>query len=98
MSDRPSEGWELEELREEFDWMYEFNSRMAERITDDPDVHSLAAYVEKLERTNADLRELVVEVFRCARRGAGCETCKAYNDGYACVYIMRELGIEVDDG
>lgn len=57
MSDRPSEGWELEELREEFDWMYEFNSRMAERITDDPDVHSLAAYVEKIERTNAELHK-----------------------------------------
>lgn len=49
-----------------------------------------------LECDNAKLRELVVEVFDCARRGAACEMCKVNNDGYACVYIMRELGIEVE--
>lgn len=46
---------------------------------------------------NAKLRELVVEVFECARRGAACETCKVNNDGYACVYIMHELGVEVTE-
>lgn len=50
----------------------------------------------ELEAENAELRELVVEVFDCARRGAACETCKVNNDGYACVYIMRELGVEVE--
>ena len=50
---------------------------------------------DNLEAENAKLRELVVEVFKCARRGADCETCKVINDGYACTYIMRELGIEV---
>lgn len=50
----------------------------------------------RLSDENAKLRELVVEVFECARRGAACETCKVNNDGYACVYIMRELGVEVD--
>ena len=46
---------------------------------------------------NAKLMELVVEVFECARRGAACETCKVNNDGYACVYIMRELGLEAGE-
>lgn len=45
---------------------------------------------------NVKLRELVVEVFGCARRRESCETCKVNNDDYACVYIMRELGVEVD--
>lgn len=50
-----------------------------------------------IEADNAKLRELAVEVFECARRGAACETCKVNNDGYACVYIMRELGVEVTE-
>ena len=58
MSDRPSDAFELDELRDEFDWMFEFNSRMAESIRKDPDVHNLAAHVSKLERENASLREL----------------------------------------
>lgn len=59
MSERPSDGWELDELRDEFDWMFDFNSRMAERIREDPDVHNLADYVSSLEHDNAELRELV---------------------------------------
>ena len=46
----------VDELRNEYDWMYEFMSRMAERITNDPDVHNLADYVQKLEDENARLR------------------------------------------
>ena len=57
MSDRPSDGMELDELRDEFDWMFEFSSRMAERIRDDADVHNLADYVGKLESENARLRD-----------------------------------------
>ena len=44
------------ELREEYDWMYEFQSRMAERINGNPDVHNLVDYVNKLEAENARLR------------------------------------------
>lgn len=61
MSERPSDGWEFDELRDEFDWMFEFNSRMAESIRKDPDVHNLASYVSKLEQENAELRELLSE-------------------------------------
>lgn len=57
MSDRPSDGMGLDELREEFDWISEFQSRMAERICGDADVHNLVDYVGKLERENAKLRD-----------------------------------------
>ena len=57
MSDRPSDGMELDELRDEYDWMYEFQSLMAERIRGDADVHNLVDYVCKLEDENAKLRE-----------------------------------------
>ena len=46
----------VDELRNEYDWMYEFMSRMAERIRGDADVHNLADYVQKLEDENARLR------------------------------------------
>ena len=65
MSDRPSDGMELDELRDEFDWMFEFQSRMAERIRGDADVHNLADYVGKLENENAKLRELIKDL-KCA--------------------------------
>lgn len=57
MTDRPSDGMTLEELREEFDWISEFQSRMAERIRGDADVHNLVDYVGKLESENTKLRE-----------------------------------------
>lgn len=53
---RPSDGFTIEELRDEFDWMFEFDSRMAERIRGDADVHNLVDYVNKLEAENAKLR------------------------------------------
>ena len=56
---RPSDSFELDELKEEFDWMYEFESRMAERITHDPDVHNLVDYVNKLESENSKLKTLL---------------------------------------
>ena len=57
---------------------------------------NMLQHLRHVESENAKLRELVVEVFDCARRGAACETCKVNNDGYACVYIMRDLEIEVE--
>ena len=54
---RPSDGMTLDELRDEFDWMFEFESRMAERICEDADVHNLVDYVTGLEVENAKLRE-----------------------------------------
>lgn len=53
---RPSDDMTLEELREEYDWIYEFQSRMADRISGNPDVHNLVDYVNKLEAENARLR------------------------------------------
>lgn len=50
----------LDELRDEFDWMFEFQSRMAERIRGDADVHHLVDYVGKLESENAKLRKCCV--------------------------------------
>lgn len=58
---RPSDGFDLDELKEEFDWLYEFDSRMAERITHDPDVHNLVDYVNKLEFENAQLKACSVD-------------------------------------
>ena len=58
---RPSDDFELDELKEEFDWLYEFDSRMAERITNDPDVHNLVDYVNKLESESAKLRALLTD-------------------------------------
>jgi hypothetical protein len=56
---RPSDDFEPDELKEEYDWLYEFESHMAERITHDPDVHNLVDYVNKLESENAKLRTLL---------------------------------------
>ena len=58
---RPSDGFDLDELKEEFDWMHEFLGRMAERITRDPDVHNLVDYVTKLELENETLKACSVD-------------------------------------
>ncbi len=71
MSDRPSDGMGLEELREEFDWISEFQSRMAERIRGDEDVHNLVDYVEKLERENTRLRSCLSDDAANARQIMG---------------------------
>lgn len=55
---RPSDGMTLDELRDEFDWMFEFQSRMAERIRQDADVHNLVDYVTGLEAENRKLRAM----------------------------------------
>lgn len=56
---RPSDDMTLEELREEYDWICEFQGRMAERIRGNPDVHNLVDYVNQLEAENYKLRELL---------------------------------------
>lgn len=63
MDKSPSEGMTLEELRPEFDWMFEFQSRMAERIRADADVHNLADYVAKIESENAKLQKQSERLF-----------------------------------
>ena len=99
----------LDELRDEFDWMFEFESRMAERIRDDRDVHSLASYVTKLEAENANLRELLLGLLSshdkmCTQRGNcfGCQFFDTERFSSACPYFKlsqtaRELGVEVDE-
>lgn len=67
---RPSDGMTLDELRDEFDWMFEFDSRMAERIREDADVHNLVDYVTGLETDNAALRE---ELAKWERLAAGID-------------------------
>lgn len=80
----------LEELCEEYDWMFEFQSRMAERISGDADVHNLVDYVGKLESENAELRECLQDLAEHIRE----------DDGFGLDYgwmldRMRELGVEV---
>ena len=99
---RPSADFTTEELRAEYDWLYEFQSHLAERIRGDEDVHSLADYVAKIEDENAKLRELVVALQRCqdGRCDGECPmftpednirgvppVCEAYG-------VMRKLGLE----
>lgn len=100
MSDRSSDGFTLDELREEYDWMSDFMGRMAERIRGNTDVRSLAAYVAKLESENAKLRELSERMFD--RVNYECRCCSIFcsdwdEDNECCVFAtsMRELGIEV---
>lgn len=96
----------VDELRNEYDWMYEFMSRMAESIRGNPDVHSLHDYVAKIEDENARLRELVRGLDHCMRSTssssdecAGCPLQGWSTDGFQCTKSdrMRELGIEVDE-
>ena len=94
---RPSAAFTHDELCDEFDWMYEFNSRMSERIRNDPDVHNLVAYVEKLESQNKELRELASVLHQCLN-DEGCEGCPMQDDDGWCVrdIRLRELQAEVE--
>lgn len=102
MSDleRPSDAFEPDELRAEFDWMYEFQSRMAESIRGDADVHNLVDYVNKLEADNKRLRDLAMYMHQMI------DECTAYRHPYpqqAVSYLglleverrMKEAGVEV---
>lgn len=73
---RPSDGMTLDELREEFDWISDFQSRMAERIRGDADVHNLVDYVAKLESDKTKLEGLVLDALAFA---------------LACVWHLNEL-------
>ena len=75
MSDRPSDGMDIDELRDEFDWITEFQSRMAERIRGDADVHNLVDYVGKLEAENAKLREQLEGIVGRSFRTADKMSC-----------------------
>lgn len=109
MSDRPSDGFTFDELREEYDWMSDFNDRMAKHCGT-KDCPSLVAYVNKLESENAKLRELAagvghllfsLDVDYCAScpKDSINHPCPVYTvGGGECLYKtdMRELGVEVD--
>jgi len=85
----------VDELRNEYDWMYEFMGRMAEHIRGDADVHSLADYVYKIEGDNAKLRQLVRHLMACGRN-KDCDTCPYREEPCDFDHDARELGIEVD--
>ena len=105
---RPSDGMTLDELRDEFDWMFEFQSRMAERIRQDADVHNLVDYVTGLEAENrklramrdtwaendAKLRELVRHLYEY--RQLYFKTGIYPTDHGVTERCMRELGIRED--
>lgn len=103
---RPSDGWDMDELREEFDWMCEFYGRMAERIRGDADVHNLADYVARLESENDRLRDIsrLVAEFLSHDRCEGCVTKRACNAGELdhcwmaeeLVRMLGEVGEQVD--
>lgn len=50
--------------------------------------------VGELEAENAELRELVSELYECSRQ-CGCDHC-GYKDGCSMFDRMAQLGIEVD--
>ena len=58
----------------------------------------LGAFVDSLcdplNAENEKLLELAIMLHGCAMHSASCEKCRENNDGYACDYIMQELGIE----
>lgn len=83
-----------DELLDEAAWTREFLNRMAEHCGT-KDCPSLVAYVNKLRDENARLRDLVEMLYECPK-GPKCDECMGLNDGFACAYIMRELGFEVD--
>lgn len=100
---RPSDGMTLEELREEYDWMCEFQSRMAERIRGDADVHNLVDYVRKLEADRERMFRACVEknqtILRlCDERARLREMCRRLfdelytlvDDNFSDVYTQYE--------
>ena len=90
------DGMDYEELLDECEWMSSFLSMMAERITEDPDVHNLVDYVRKIEGENAKLRRLVCKFYHCQKHRE-CVDCP-YVDDTSCFLEdeFRELGIEVN--
>ncbi len=100
---RPSDGMTLDELRDEFDWICEFQSRMAERIRGDADVHNLVDYVRKLEADRERMFRACVEknqtILRlCDERARLREMCRRLfdelytlvDDNFSDVYTQYE--------
>lgn len=53
--------------------------------------------VKELKDENAKLRDLVELLIGCPK-APECDECKHLNGGdYACAYLMRELGFEVEE-
>lgn len=50
---------------------------------------------DRLRSENAKLRELVEMLYECPK-APECDECKRLNGDYACAYLMRELGFEVE--
>lgn len=100
MSKRPSDAFDFDELRDEYDWLFEFESRMAAHCGTH-DVPNLVAYMNKLERENTKLRELVQGIWRaCPVYEDDCKRCQHFvgdDDWCDFVQTMRELGAEVDE-
>lgn len=96
---KPSAAFTHDELCDEFDWMYEFSSRMAERIRNDPDVHNLVAYVEKLEGQNKELQKLCADLHKLADESyvPFVRVNRWLAEIADIEYRMRNLGIEVPE-
>lgn len=97
---KPSDGMELDELRDEFDWMFEFQSHIAERIMGDSDVHNHVEYVRKLEAENTKLRELAKYAILCSEGDIRCVACPYHETSDGCIVCnihsaANGLGIEV---
>lgn len=106
----PSDGMTMDELRDEFDWMYEFMGSMAERTCGDADVHNLVDYVRKLESENARLRELLRDAWGSGHPSKSCGECEILDECHEylktalpfsrCLFEkrieerMRELGVD----
>ena len=96
---KPSDGMELDELRDEFDWMFEFQSHIAEQIRGDADVHNLVDYVGNLEAERDQLRQQLADVTesvgrleeRCAKLRELAKKLKACNS--SCGRCIELYGI-----
>lgn len=62
------DGMDYEELLDECEWMSDFLSLMAERITKNPDVHNLVDYVRKIEDENKKLNSTIFDTIEGARQ------------------------------
>lgn len=97
MSDYDGMGYE--ELLGECEWMSDFLSMMAERITKDPDVHNLVDYVRKIEDENARLRSCLSDDAENAKAimGENAKLRKLVRDTWSAFCFVMEGGIMTRD-